>query len=281
MKYAFILMLFISWGCITDNAKSSIPVTENALEEVELPVQKVIWHWENRFNREEVAQVKSWLNTVNTSVSKTFGKYPFDVHFYIHRAKKGNEPVPWAHTSRGEKQSVHFHVNMDYSLEEFLEDWTAQHEISHLSIPFVGRENSWFSEGYATFMQYQVMMVQGVYSEVEVQQKYKARVAKCKSSYQTNLTFPVAADSLKGVWNYPDMYWGGVSFFWSLNKEYQENTHQPLTDVITKYVACCRVRESTPEEFCLVLDSITKTKIASNLLMKYETQPAYLIFEDM
>ncbi len=271
----------MGWGCITDNPKTPIPVIEKTVADKDLTAYKVIWHWENRFNREEVAQVKSWLKTMNTSVTKTFGSYPFDVHYYIHRSTKGNEPVPWAHTTRGEKQGVHFHVNMDYSLEEFLADWTAQHEISHLSIPFVGRENSWFSEGYATFMQYQVMKFQGVYSELEVQEKYQSRVSKCKSSYQTNLTFPEAADSLRGVWNYPDMYWGGVSFFWSLNKKYQAHDTQALSEVITKYVSCCRVAESSPKEFCLALDSITETKIATDLLIKYETQPAYLIFEKM
>jgi hypothetical protein len=281
MKYAFILMLFISWGCISDNPKPPIPVPEKAIKETKTPVQKVIWHWENRFNRDEVTQIKLWLETVNSAVTKTFGKYPFEIHYYIHRSKKGNEPVPWAHTSRGEKQSVHFHVNMDYFLEDFLTDWTAQHEISHLSIPFVGREYSWFSEGYATFMQYQVMQSQGVYSALEIHKKYQSRVAKCKLSYQTNLTLPEAADSLRAVWNYPDMYWGGVSFFWKLDKDYQENINQSLTDVITKYVECCRVNESTPEEFCVVLDSISETKIATNLLVQYETQPAYLIFEKM
>jgi hypothetical protein len=244
------------------------------------PLANVIWHWEDSFAESETHQIKNWLATVNKAVIQTLGNYPFKTHFYIHRSTRGDEPVPWANTTRGKKQGVHFHINMDYPLNEFLNDWTAQHEISHLSIPFVGSENSWFSEGYATFMQYQIMKAQGVFTESEIQEKYLNRVADCKSSYQTNLTFPEAADSLKGVWNYPDMYWGGVSFFWTLNQEYQKQ-NRSLNDVVKAYVNCCRVNESTPKELCEAFDKITQSEIATKLLDQYETQPAYLIFEKM
>lgn len=283
-KQGFLIIVIVSFLALnfkTDPSKEVLYPISNRVSQNQIskPLAHIIWHWEDRFTDSETQQIKNWLATVNKAVINTLGNYPFKTHFHIHRSTGGEEPVPWAHTTRGKKQGVHFHINMDYSEDEFAKDWTAQHEISHLSIPFVGSENSWFSEGYATFMQYQIMRAQGVYTENDIHEKYLSRVSDCKLSYQTNLTFPEAADSLRGAWNYPDMYWGGVSFFWALNQEYQKQMNRDLTDVVKSYVNCCRVNNATPKELCVTFDKITKSNIATDLLYKYETQPAYLIFE--
>lgn len=286
--YSLVFIVVFTIGCEDKDTVSpkevlaSTVVQKPKSEPVkEVRANTIIWHWENRFEKEEVVQIKKWLNTVDKAITQSFGKYPFDMHFFIHRSKSGNEPVPWAHTTRGKDQGVHFHVNMDYSLQEFLDDWTAQHEISHLSIPFVGKRNAWFSEGYATYMQCQVMLKQGVMTSDEVKEKYANKLGNCKKAFQSNLPVPQAADSLKKAWNYPAMYWGGVSFFWKLNKQYVETINKPLHQVIAEYVTCCRmVEDDTPDAICKSLDKITGNSIASALLKEYKTQPARLMFEE-
>ena len=282
--YIFINAVFTGCSDSSTIGSKTIPSKKEALltsvAEKKPAHNSIVWHWENRFEKEEVFKIKKWLKIVDQSVVKTFGKYPFEIHFYVHRSKSGNEPVPWAHTTRGKNQGVHFHVNTDYSLEEFLNDWTAQHEISHLSIPFVGKENAWFSEGYATYMQCQVMMEQRVMTIDEVNEKYALKLRNCKAAFNSDLPFPHAADSLKKAWNYPAMYWGGVSFFWKLNKLYKTELNQNLTEVITQYVSCCRISDSSPEGICLALDTITKTKIASQLLGEYQTKSSRFLFSE-
>ncbi len=282
-----IVFLVIITGCGEINSDTQKKVLVSALPLIdspdarEIPIKNtIIWHWENRFEKQEVHKIKQWLSVIDVAIIDTYGKYPFDMHFYIHRSKSGNEPVPWAHTTRGKDQGVHFHVNTTYSITEFLTDWTAQHEISHLSIPFVGKENTWFSEGYATYMQCQVMQVQGVLTSDDVKYKYATKLANCKQAYQSDLTVPQAADSLKKAWNYPALYWGGASFFWKLNAQYSSEIQKTLPRVIAEYVKCCRIGHRSPEEICETLDQITETKIASKLLNDYKTEPARLMFEE-
>ncbi|MGB0391018.1 MAG: hypothetical protein ACPGD5_05585 [Salibacteraceae bacterium] len=287
----FVVFLFFLTGCSESlydlNGKEQQEVLASAISDVthsdtqkQLAGNNIIWHWENRFEKEEVYKIKKWLGEIDNAIVSSFGKYPFDVHFFVHRAKSGNEPVPWAHTTRGKDQGVHLHVNTNFSLDEFLNDWTAQHEISHLSIPFVGKENSWFSEGYATYMQVQVMNKQGVMTNAEVDKKYALKLLNCKKAFQSNLPLPEAADSLKNAWNYPAMYWGGVSFFWKLNRAYKENEGYSLVQVINQYVSCCRVDDSSPTAICKSFDEVTKTSHASKLLLDYQKQPARLMFEE-
>ena len=140
--WGLLLLLFIPYSLLAQSASTKRELLHLTDQEIQ-----IVWHWEDRFSRQEQQKLKKWLFTITYGVEQTLGIYPFEVHYYIHRRNFASEPVPWANTDRNYKQSVHFHVDPSFSFQEFIDDWTAPHEISHLSIPFVGRNQSWFSEG--------------------------------------------------------------------------------------------------------------------------------------
>lgn len=111
----------------------------------------IVWHWEDSFSPGEKKNVENWLLNVTGAVETTLGVYPFDLHFYLHRQNGSSEPVPWAHTRRDNNQGVKFYIDPSFAPGSFTEDWTAPHEISHLSIPYLGRQHAWFAEGYASY----------------------------------------------------------------------------------------------------------------------------------
>jgi len=47
--------------------------------------------------------------------------------------------------------------------------------MSHLAIPYVGEKEVWFAEGFASFMQYQVMMEMGVMTKVLADRAYHSK----------------------------------------------------------------------------------------------------------
>jgi len=280
VKKVFFILVFgglINWSWIGYDIFQAQEGKEQDKRKIENAIE---WHWENRFTREEVTKVKSWLTQVYVHSQNTLGIYSFKIHFYIHRSKSGNEPVPWANTTRGETQGVHFHVNMSFDKQDFLDDWTAPHEISHLSIPFVGKTNMWFSEGYATYMQVQILQSQKVYSKLEANEKYHSQFLNCKADFQSNSPLTELVQELKAEWNYPAIYWGGASFFWKLNRELFTKKGISLLEVVKKYEQCCRVDESTQQEICEQFDEISHSSIATDLLLEYQTQPAKLVFEE-
>lgn len=243
---------------------------------VEYKVPK--WHWESEFTPDEKQMLTEWLSMIYKTTQSTIGPYEFDVHFYMHRSDSKSEPVPWANTTRGSIQGVHFHVNPDFEKLNFEDDWTAQHEISHLSIPFVGKENTWFSEGYASFMQYQVMRDQGVYSQSDIDERYMERFKRCKVNYQSDEPFPKVAEKLKKSWNYPDLYWGGATFFWRLDNHYKKEGSS-LAQIIKRYQGV-RKNDATLLELCQQLDKIAGDNYNSKLLKEYQTLPARTWFEN-
>src|SRR5690606_12588924 len=103
-------------------------------------------------------------------------------------------------------QHVHFHVDPRHPPEAFRGDWTAPHELSHLILPYLGRPAAWFAEGFASYMQYQVMIAMGLLSEAEAGERYRERIGRAAERYRyPEISFVEAAPRLHDDRQYPVM----------------------------------------------------------------------------
>ena len=254
---AFVAILIVVNNPSISNSASIIPPAE------------IIFHWEDHFNNKEKEKIKTWLNKTALATQQTVGNYPFDIHFYIHRADNADEPVPWGNTERSEIQGVTFHVNPNFSLEEFLHDWTAPHEISHLAIPFPGKSNRWFSEGFATYMQGQILIEMGEFTPEQIEAKYQKKLSNCRPYYQSDSPFIVVADSLKRNHHYPEMYWGSVTFFVNMDQHLQKSEGKSLNELLQEYQACCRSNDKNLNDLIRSFDRLTNDTYPSDLLEAY------------
>ncbi|RLD54098.1 MAG: hypothetical protein DRI97_12145, partial [Bacteroidetes bacterium] len=244
------------------------------LAPMEEPRSSIEWHWEDEFSAAEKGKVEDWLNSVTGAVESTLGVYPFTMHYYIHRRNGSSEPVPWANTRRHYVQGVDFHIDPSFSLQAFLDDWTAPHEISHLSIPYLGREQSWFAEGYASFMQYQIMQELGICSEQELGEIYAEKIERVRPYYDRDQDFVAVSRELKSRNRYSVMYWGGASYFMQIDTRLKEEHGMDLTDFITKYQLCCRLKDESFEELIESWDRLLGEPLFSELLQNYQRGPA-------
>jgi len=222
--------------------------------------------WEDDFTVQEKAKLRSWLKTSLSACQKLLGTYNFEFNFFVHKSENASEPVPWAHTSRSSPQAVHFHVNPDFTLQEFLDDWTAVHEISHLAIPFLGSENSWFAEGFATYLQNLILLDMGIYDQKRYKEKYKYKLDNARPHFTKDKSFISVLKSLRSQYKFPEMYYGACCFFLELNKKYQNQTGNDLLFYLREYQKCCRSGHSSLNDFISELDKISKTNIASDFL---------------
>ena len=136
------------------------------------------------------------------------------------------------------------------SQQAFLDDWTAPHEISHLSIPFLGREHSWFAKGYAE------------------------KIERCRPSYERERDFVTVAKELKSKNRYPDMYWGGASYFMQIDKGLSEEYGRTFSGFIKEYLLCCRLKDEAFEELIASWVELLGEPIFSELLHTYQSAPA-------
>lgn len=235
-KFALVGIFFFALSCNNDMDKPSARKNNSIIESEKIKSSKLFWHWEDNFTTSEKTKIKKYITKVTKATFNILGTYPFDIHYYFHRSNSKSEPIPWAHTERKKnKQGVRFYINPELDEEILFSDWTAPHEISHLAIPFVGKENSWFAEGFASYMQYQIMQKMGIYTKEEINERYRKRIAKIQNDYSDKMNFVENAKALRARYNFPAMYWGGAMYFIFLNEKLVKEEGKTVNEIIKQY----------------------------------------------
>ena len=234
------------------------------------------FEWSDKFSPAEQQKLVHWVTETQAGVERLVGPFPFDVHVTFHRRDGAREPVPWANTRRGRVQGVHFHVDPRYSLEGLRADWTASHELSHLAFPYLGSRHAWFAEGFASYMQYQVMQAMDVLSPEEVEGRYQAKLALAERRYRyPGRSFADAAPRLRAEGNYPTMYWGGAVYFLQVDAALREQSGRGFVNVLRDYVACCRRRNHDLDGLLAELDRLSGSTVFSTHYRQFQTRKGF------
>ena len=241
---------------------------------------QVLFHYEDRFSNAERLKLQQWVMATTDAMSALVGEPGFSIHIYLHRYEEGNGPVPWAHTERGRKQGVHYYVNPRYSSAELSADWTSAHELSHLILPYLGTKNSWFAEGFASFMQYQVMLQEGALDAATAQRRYRVRFERARRVYEghrdfAKLPFALAGPKLRAQRKYPTMYWGGALYFAQVDEQLRTKHNSSLIEVLNQYLACCRKRQSSLTDLVRRLDQVAGSTVFSQTLESFRQKSGF------
>lgn len=237
--------------------------------------QEIFWHWENEFSTDEQAKMKEWITLVSDCTQKVLGKYPFDLNYHFHRDDSATRAVVFGHTVRSSTmQAAHLYVNPVFPMDDFMNDWIAPHEISHLALPRLGKPNKWFFEGFATYMSRKIMTEMGVITAEEADSVAWARITKIKSSYESNSNFVFVADSLVANYHYPELYWGGGSYFHKIDRQLEAEGKMALVDVLKYFQFWVHQPDLKLDKVIEAFDKISQSTIFSDLYNDYTTLPA-------
>lgn len=231
---------------------------------------EIRWSWEDDFSTAERARLTAWITTVVASVEEAIAPYPFDLYIRFYRANSARTPVPWANTIRSSRrQGVNIHVDPGFTSTELLADWTAYHELAHLFLPFLGRSNSWFAEGFASFMQYPLMHAAGVMTTDAMWATYRAKIERAKRNYDMpERLFIDAVPTLRERRDFPTQYWGSAIYFLRVDTELRESNSSVL-QVVGGFVACCRFEPRNLDQLIETLDRVAGNDVFSRRLAEF------------
>ncbi|EED33112.1 conserved hypothetical protein [gamma proteobacterium NOR5-3] len=232
----------------------------------------LVWHWEDPFTLSDRGMLSDWLTQTHAALQRYAGILPFDVHVYMHRRDGAKEPVPWANTWRDTEQALHFYVDPDFSEDAFLSDWTAAHEFSHLLLPYLGSENAWFAEGFASYLQYALMVEMGVIAQSEADARRDKKMRAAASALKVApLSLPESMPELKKRGAYPTFYWGGAIYFERVDAALRKQGTS-LQSTLRQYLDCCRLQKTDLDGLAATLNALSGSSVfASELTLMRET----------
>jgi hypothetical protein len=232
----------------------------------------LIYTWKDEFSMDEKQKVKQWLQQTFDAVQTRIGNYPFDVYVFVYRRDNAAEPCPWANTWRYPNQQVHFHIDPTYPLQDFVKDWTAPHEFSHLAIPYIGEAEPWFSEGFASYLQYEVMEEMGTLTSAQKDSSWQSKVSDLSQFFPGKRSFAEEAMQNKKDHNYKAMYWGGACLFYRWN-ELLKQEGKTFLELFPEYLKCCRNEWGEVDKVVKHLDKVSGFTFGDELLKEFRTEP--------
>lgn len=256
--------------------------TMNAELAAEPELFQLRYHFEDEFSNEEQEKLKDWIDQIYAATQSTLGIYPFDVHIHFYSSDGSSRPVSFGLARRKDGiNSVNLYVNPAASMDDLLADWIAPHELSHLSIPFFGKSNKWFTEGYATFLSRQIMMDMGYYTQQSFDSTYASGIKAAALDYDSDeRTFIERSNELVENHHYSSMYWGSSSFFFTIDKKLRSQQNKRFVDIIKRYQVCCRLSDITLRDVIASLDKIIGESWCNDLMFIYRNKSANETLKD-
>jgi hypothetical protein len=238
-------------------------------------VADVQFVWQSEFSEKEKNRVMKIMKTHAVQAQMLLGKYPFKLKFYITRYNQSWGPLVGCHVKFNESvRGVYAGVDLSYTNKEFYDSWKMPHEISHLAIPGLGSENSWFAEGFATFMSRQIMAYTGKIGKDAPDSTYLAKFKEVKSSFNSDETFLTVIRGLVTDRNYSAYYWGGATFFYRADQILKEKHNSSMCAVVKAYQKPVRLSDKSLFMVIKSWDAIVGANVFSSLMYEYRNEPA-------
>ncbi|WP_018692183.1 M61 family metallopeptidase [Algicola sagamiensis] len=236
---------------------------------VQAKIPQVEFRFEGAFEKPQKNKLRQWLRHELKTVQQGVGFFPEQqIFFLIKRATHNREPVPWAYVERAQPPGVIFYVSPTFSMQAFLNDWTAVHEISHLLIPYPGQSGTWFTEGLATYYQNVLHARSGILSPKQAWQKIQSGFRRgLAQTKKQKSDFLQANQHMHTSRSYMRVYWTGTAFFLEADFRLRTQTPDWTLDLVLKELnTCCRHQRKVWSTELLIhhFDQISHTKIFSS-----------------
>lgn len=218
--------------------------------------------------------IMDWVQATATDVSLAYGYFPNpspQVLVVPVTSGRSSGPVPFGRVIRDGGETVELFVNPSMPQDEFLVDWTATHEFSHLMVPYLHSEFHWISEGFAQYYQNVLLTRAGAYEPQEAWQKIYAGLERGRKSRPELSPNEAASGSVRSA--RMKVYWSGaaLALMADVNLRERSDGTETLDTVLRRFQECCLPSQDvwTGPEFLTKLDSLAGAPVFMPLYRRY------------
>jgi hypothetical protein len=214
-----------------------------------------------------------WVRAAASDVSLAYGRFPNPSPqvLVIPQAGSGDEAVPFGRVIRDGGETVQLFVNPERPPAEFMDDWTATHEFSHLMLPYLISRHRWMSEGFAQYYQNILLARSGAYSEQRAWQKIYEGLERGRKSRPELSPNEAAEGGIRA--GLMKIYWSGAAIALMADVELRQASggRESLDQVLGRLQDCCLPAERawSGTELFARLDSMTDYPVFMALYRRY------------
>ena len=228
--------------------------------------------WRGEFSAAQKEKLRTWLQSVSATVAKVHGTQPRPEIRIVLEKQRSNSAIPFARVLRGRRQGVLFYINPGFPLDDYITDWTAYHELSHLFIPYPGQRDIWFSEGLASYYQNVLQYRAGLLTEQQAWQKlYEGFERGRNDTRQPDMTLEELSRRLRELRAFMRVYWSGALYFLEADMQLRTATGMSLDDILQLFGTCCLMerRDWSGREIAQQFDRLAETRLFVPLFDEY------------
>jgi hypothetical protein len=186
------------------------------------------------------SEVDRWLTAAAEAVaSSNHGRFPF-AHVVVLVDPVWGRGVPFGMVSRGGGAQALLLLGDNAKVNDVVDDWVAVHELSHLLMPPVGVDESWWGEGLASYNQNILRARTGLMSEAEAWEELREGFERGSSSSSRGPFTISLAEASRGMHSsgrYLQVYWGGAAIVLWLDVGLRQCAGVAVDDVVASFRA--------------------------------------------
>lgn len=221
----------------------------------------------------DVTGMSHWIQQASAAVTTLYGRFPLATsQVLVVPSGAQDEAVPWAQVLRGGAPAAHFFVDQHRPLDEYLEDWTAAHELSHMLLPYVARRDAWLSEGFASYYQNVLRARAGMLPEQTAWKKLFAGFARGRKGTRGATLAEISRD-MHRQGAYMRVYWSGAAIALLADVELRRRSagRHSLDTAMQAIAECCLPsdRRWRAREVFSLMDEATGDVVFAELYDRY------------
>jgi hypothetical protein len=224
----------------------------------------------------ERARLHTWIEHVSKAVLSAYGRLPLpEVQVVVIPVGQlgvasggvramNPQAVHFGQSIRGEGNALELLVDPSRPAEEFADDWTAVHELSHLMHPYLGDRGAWLAEGLATYYQNVLRARSGMLTPAQAWDRlYEGFKRGAKA--QSDESLDEVAQNMHRSHAFQRVYWAGAAYWLTVDRDLRRDTHgaMNLETALSRFRDCClpAYRQWQPQDFVARLDALAGSAV--------------------
>ena len=223
-----------------------------------------------------LAPTVDWVREAAQNITLVYGRFPNPAARVIvfpmtSSPWSSDSPVYFGRVVRDGGETVELLIDPSKPKESFYADWTATHELSHMMLPYLRREQRWLSEGFAQYYQNVLLARAGRYTQRDAWQKLYDGFERGRTSAPRLSPNQATGGGERNT--RMKIYWSGAALALMADVELRRRSNgtESLDDVLSRFQRCClpSQRAWSGSELVTAFDSLLEEPVFAGLYRQH------------